>query len=52
MQRKKLTTWHYKEEGLPSDVHDLILQQKAQLRKSHDEIKMLRDTAKKLEAVH
>jgi uncharacterized protein (TIGR02284 family) len=40
------------EEGLPSEVRDLILQQKVQLRKSHDEIKMLRDSAKKLEAVH
>jgi uncharacterized protein (TIGR02284 family) len=40
-----------KEEDLPSEIRDLISAQKAQLRKSHDEVKMLRDTSRKLEPV-
>ena len=34
------------EEGLPADIRDLISEQKRSLRRSHDEIKALRDMQK------
>ena len=34
------------EEGLPADIRDLISEQKRSLRRSHDEIKAMRDMQK------